>query len=189
MATADTSVTDVWHVESDGERKGPVSEADVLGMIARKQLRRDNLGWKPGMKDWQPLGDIPGLEAHFHGHPPPLAASAVPNGLVWALAFAPLIGEFIAGFLFAITASPAQQAIAEQTGDYTSKYWWVTLALNVVLSYLDERKLKKNGYETKGMGPAFIVPFYLYKRAAVLKQRPSYFIVWMICFFGILFFI
>ena len=90
------------------------------------------------------------------------------------LAFAPLIGEFIAGLLGGLTKSSMD------------KFWWVTLALNIGLSLLDERKLKAAGHDTKAMGGAWLVPVYLYKRAQVLKHNLAYFIVWVVCFVAIL---
>ena len=162
-----------WHVEQDGARKGPFTTEQVLAMIDAKQITRDSMSWKPGDAAWTPLAATSFAE-HFNLEPPPLPGAAVPNGLVWVLAFAPLIGQFLAGLF----AGVAQSSI--------DAFWWVTLALNVALSLMDERKLKAAGHDTKRMGGAWLVPVYLYKRSRVLKHNLAYFIVWVLCFIAIL---
>ena len=167
--TASSQKPETWHVEQKGERKGPFSTVQVTEMIRSKQLTRDSLCWWTGEVNWTPLYST-AFSSHFDHEPPPLTGAAVSNGLVWTLAFAPLIGEFIAGLF----AGASRSSI--------NNFWWVTLALNIGLSLLDERKLKAAGHDTKKMGGAWIVPVYLYKRSQVLKQNLAYFIVWVVCF-------
>ncbi len=45
------------------------------------------------------------------------------------------------------------------------------------LSYIDEKKLKASGYDTKSLGSIWIIPVYLFKRAKMLGQSYGYFIV------------
>lgn len=171
--TATPQKLDTWHIEQKGERKGPYSQTQVAEMIRSNQLTRDSLCWRPGTAGWTPLSGT-SFSSHFDHEPPPLTGAAVSNGLVWTLAFAPLIGEFIAGLFAGATHSSI------------NKFWWVTLALNIGLSLLDERKLKAAGHDTKKMGGAWIVPVYLYKRSQVLKHNLAYFIVWVACFVAML---
>jgi hypothetical protein len=63
-----------------------------------------------------------------------------------------------------------------------SNLWFITLGINIGLSYFDEKRLKKAGHNTEAMGAAWLVPVYLFKRAEVLKQKNSYFIVWCVMF-------
>lgn len=100
----------------------------------------------------------------------PATGLLVKNHLVWWLAFAPLIGALIAGFLSAMTNKDIVY------------FLWATLVLNVVLSELDAKALKEAGHDTAKMGLAWLVPVYLYKRAIVLQQNNAYFIVWIVCF-------
>lgn len=171
--TAAPDKPEAWHIEQKGERKGPFTAAQVTDMIRSNQLTRDSLSWRPGVADWTPLSNT-SFSSNFDHEPPPLTGAAVSNGLVWTLAFAPLIGEFIAGFF------------AGAFNSSINKFWWVTLALNIGLSLLDERKLKAAGHDTEKMGGAWIVPVYLYKRSQVLKQNLAYFIVWVVCFVAML---
>ncbi|MPM84347.1 hypothetical protein SDC9_131418 [bioreactor metagenome] len=64
-----------------------------------------------------------------------------------------------------------------------SKYWSVTLALNIILSFADEKLLRKAGHNTsKFKGWVWLVPVYLYQRAKATRQNLAYFVVWIICF-------
>jgi hypothetical protein len=64
-----------------------------------------------------------------------------------------------------------------------NKYWFITLALNIGLSYFDENRLERAGYDTsKFKGMTWLVPVYLFKRAKALNQSLGYFIVWLVCF-------
>ena len=102
----------------------------------------------------------------------------VNNTIVWILAFAPLIGLFLeACFAFTVNADTGEAAMDN------NKYWFITLALNIGLSYLDENRLKRAGWDTsKFKGMTWLVPVYLFKRAKALNQNLAYFIVWLVCF-------
>ena len=83
----------------------------------------------------------------------------VKNTLVWILAFLPVIGAFFefGSFLF--------------------------LVITIVLCFVDEKNLKKLGYEDKSIGSAWLVPVYLYNRAKYFNHKKGYFIVWCVAFF------
>lgn len=158
-----------WHYELGGNRLGPVTEGAMLLLIADRKLTRGSFIWKKGMPDWVTL-DSTIFSSQFSNTPPPLTGAAISNTLIWWLAFAPLLGIFIAGFL------------AGATHKNISDFWWTTLVLNLALSMADERKLKRAGHDTEKMGGAWIVPVYMFKRAQVLKQNNAYFIVWLVLF-------
>ncbi|MDR6212996.1 hypothetical protein [Paracidovorax wautersii] len=100
--------------------------------------------------------------------------------MVWTLAFAPLIGKALAWVLaHALHAT----AYAAETALGSGRYFWVPLLLNIGLCVTDEKRLAKAGVDTQRLGSAFLVPVYLFKRAALLgHQPPAYFIVWVVCF-------
>ena len=158
-----------WHYELNGVRTGPVTEGDMSQLISSNKLGRGSFVWQKGMTDWLTLEKTV-FSRRFTEEPPPLTGAAISNTLVWWLAFAPLVGLFLAEFL----------AGASNTG--AEKFWWVTLVLNIVLSIADEKKLKQAGHRTDQMGPSFIVPVYLFKRAKILQQSNNYFIVWLVLF-------
>jgi len=111
-----------------------------------------------------------GGEVYTEDRPGSPSTVEVSNTIVWWLAFAPLLGAFGAGFLGGLT----------HTG--IGKFWWTTLVLNIVLSIADEKRLQKAGYNTSALGQAWLIPVYLFKRAQMLEQSKSYFIVWTVLF-------
>ena len=64
-----------------------------------------------------------------------------------------------------------------------SKFWYVTLGLNIALSFRDARQLRKAGHDTsKFTGWVWLVPVYLFQRAKAMKHNLAYFIIWIACF-------
>ncbi len=178
-----------WHYEYKGQRLGPVSEPQMRELIQQRVIAGSTLVWSQGQADWLPL-ERTELAAHLvhqvasASSPPPLPGSRVPNDVVWVLAVAPLLGlvleSLLAGAL-APSGELAEQAVLVAIASGT--YWYVSLALNVALSLLDDWRLKKAGVDTAGFGKlALIVPVYLWKRAKALGQRPVYFWIWLVTF-------
>lgn len=182
----DTQVVteDQWFYEEKGVRKGGLDTQQIIALIRTGKLIYGSLVWKKGMPDWVQIEKTE-LRQHLEEiSPPPLKGAGVSNSLAWLLAFAPIIGflleSFVAGLL-GNNESQALQAMAE------SRYWYVTLILNIALSLLDEKRLKQAGHDTSRFGFwVLILPVYLYKRAKLLNQNLAYFIVWIICFVIIL---
>ena len=57
----------------------------------------------------------------------------------------------------------------------------VYLILNILLGYFDGYRLRKQGIQTAQFGRlAFLVPYYLYKRARILGDSMAYCIVWCV---------
>jgi uncharacterized RDD family membrane protein YckC len=48
----------MWYYALDGERKGPVSEEDLVQMIYEGELGLDDHVWKAGMDDWTQISDV-----------------------------------------------------------------------------------------------------------------------------------
>ncbi|WP_298242269.1 DUF4339 domain-containing protein [uncultured Bradyrhizobium sp.] len=51
----------LWFHASEGQQKGPFSEAQFRDLIARGIVRSDTLVWTDGMAGWQKAGAVPGL--------------------------------------------------------------------------------------------------------------------------------
>lgn len=97
----------------------------------------------------------------------------VDNSLAWALAFAPLLGV-----VAAIALSSINSSLVAASG-------LAALTINVLLSFIDERMLKKAGVLGKEslLGWAVIlIPVYLYKRSQLLEQTRAIPIIWCACF-------
>ncbi|MHC2338808.1 GYF domain-containing protein [Bradyrhizobium sp. USDA 4454] len=50
-----------WFYGSDGQQKGPCSDAELRDLIARRKVTADTLVWSEGMAGWSKAGDVPGL--------------------------------------------------------------------------------------------------------------------------------
>lgn len=101
--------------------------------------------------------------------------------MVWVLAFAPILGLFLEYFVAGIFS---RGNVELETYKVEEGYYFViTIALNIVLSILDEKRLDKAGVKTeKFKWMVWLVPLYLFQRAKVLDQSLAYFIVWIVCF-------
>lgn len=174
-----------WHYEQNGQRLGPVSNDDIRRLIHQRMIMAGTLVWKQGFTDWTPLRDTE-LVAHLETStmPPALPAARISNVVVWLLAVAPVIGFILEAMIAGAMAPTEDMAeIAGALAVKTGQYWWVTLALNIGLSLLDERRLKRAGVDTSRFGKmVFAVPVYLWKRAKSLNQSPAYFWTWMVLF-------
>lgn len=181
-----------WWYEFNGEQKGPITDDEVVKMINSGLIKSENLIWQQGTEHWVPLKSSPFSE-HFHNDkPPPITGNVVNNTLIWWLAFAPFIGQVLEGFILELffpepTINFDNIGSIENYTDYLTHtnfnaFWFVTLALNFFLSYQDEKKLQKAGYDTSKLGSSFLIPFYLFKRAEMLNQNNAYFWVWLILF-------
>lgn len=173
------SSTSLWFYEEKGERKGGASEQEMVELIRSGHLGYGSSVWMPGFNEWAKLEDTP-LRRHLQQIPPPLAGSQVNNTLVWVLAFAPIIGYLMEWFVAgALHGSESAAARAMEN----ASYWYITLALNVLLSFFDEKRLQKAGHNTSRFrGWVWLVPVYLYQRTKNLQQNQAYFIVWLVTF-------
>lgn len=161
-----------WYYVSGGKRIGPVEEAEFAFLYQQHKVDTDTLVWRDGAVDWLPLNqtDLVRLLPPDK-RVPAVTGQGVNNTIVWILAFAPFLGLVLQGFLAGFTQSDVQN------------FWCATLALNLVLSFADDKTLEAAGHDTKKMGvSAFLIPVYLFKRATFLKQGNSYAWVWVICF-------
>ncbi len=174
-------VFEEWYYEDDGTRTGPVTETVMKEAILSGKLVHGNMVWKKGFSDWVKIE-----ESNFKSFlqeravPPPLVGDKVNNTVVWILAFAPVIGAVLEGFLAALIY---KNEYSVEVAISSNQFWYVTLILNIVLSYMDEKRLRAAGHDTeKFKGFFWLIPVYLFQRAKNLKQNLAYFIVWMICF-------
>ncbi len=170
-----------WFYEKDGQRMGPVDEEEVTRLIGLSDISPETLVWTQGLPDWVMVADTD-LRMHFeHAGPPSLPGGRVKNTVVWILALAPLVGYFlewlVAGAVHEGNEFAAHIAMGEK------RYWFVTVGLNLFLSVLDERRLRKAGHDTEDFkGWVWLVPVYLYQRAKATRQNLAYFMVWIACF-------
>jgi hypothetical protein len=101
------------------------------------------------------------------GAPPEYTASPAGNLSVWIVALSPMVGVFFELLGLVLIGMP----------------WLIFpdiigLALSIYFAYVDQKKLKVMGHDTSKLGPPWLVPVYLFKRARMLKHKLTYFIVW-----------
>lgn len=145
-------------------------------LIQNGILDARSLVWTAGLTDWKELSLTVLSSGLDRSIPPPLRGREVNNTIIWILAFAPIIGSILEYILVIARHGEtleAAVALAE------SRYWAVTLCLNILLCWLDERQLKKAGWNTgKFRGWLWLVPVYIYQRAKTLGQGMGYVLTW-----------
>jgi hypothetical protein len=163
-----------WFLSRNGSREGPLRDPDVSALIQSGQVTRDTLVWTFGLQDWKPA--IETRLAGLFSVPPPLVGDAINNSSMWVLAFAPIIGSL------------GQVWLAPVFETQASSLWFLTIILNIVLCFVDERILTRAGHRTSRFkGWLFLVPVYMYQRAEHLRQPKTYFAVWICSLFVSLF--
>ena len=98
---------------------------------------------------------------------PESAVAPAGNLIIWILALSPLFGIIseVIGFLLIGLPIPILPDV-------------LVFALSIYLGYVDRKKLKALGHDTSKMGPPWLVPIYLFKRARILEHKLTYFIIW-----------
>lgn len=176
---SDTTEGDEWHYIANGERKGPVSEEQLISALTQQGLSGDTPVWKKGFSDWQPLRDTT-AGAGLRNGPPPVSSAHVNNTFVWILAVTPIFYTLASGWF---EASALEDPYADQSfGKLVCTF--VPLIVNVGLCIYDERQLRRAGYADHWLVilAILLAPIYLFARARRLKQFPSYGITWVCCF-------
>ncbi|BDH45012.1 hypothetical protein TUM12370_10560 [Salmonella enterica subsp. enterica serovar Choleraesuis] len=174
-----------WHYEKGGKRFDQVSDQQMSQLIRSGALNANTLVWKKGMADWARLAEseLAG-ELLQRDQPPPLPGSKVPSAYIWLLAFAPILGFMLESF---ITAALGMDDQASLEALDKGQFWYVTVLLNIVLGFLDERRLRRCGFNTEGFGSmCWLVPVYLWKRAKNIKTSTIPFWIWLATFAFIL---
>jgi hypothetical protein len=107
-------------------------------------------------------------EANFESDAPPeYNASPAGNPSVWILALSPMVGVFFEVLGLVFIGMP----------------WLIFpdiigVVLSIYFAYADQKKLKAIGHDTSKLGPPWLVPVYLFRRAKMLEHKLTYFIVW-----------
>lgn len=109
-------------------------------------------------------------ESNFEPDAPPENTMApVSNLIIWIVALSPVLGVCLelAGLVLIGLPVPILPEI-------------IVLSLSIYFAYADRNRLQAAGHDTSGMGPPWLVPVYLFKRARILKQKFTYLIVWCV---------
>jgi hypothetical protein len=186
-----------WFYAVRGNKIGPVSDAQIKGLLSKGELGADVYVWRKGLKDWIPIRESE-LSEPINDVPPPLTASLIGNTWVWVIAFLPLVFAVIdaaiiqmkienlvaSGWWNALEFSNQGGLLTVGPKQPSGLPWGLPPAFYALFGLLDERRLKKAGHSSKYMPllAVLLVPVYLFTRAKRLRQFPYYGIVWAVCF-------
>lgn len=162
-----------------------MSAVIIKDLLTKNTIDAETQIWRKGMKEWSSIRDSD-LGSFVASDPPAISSHLIGNGFVWTLAILPLVY----GIIDASIGSTNQKALMWSgiTGapyHATKEFpWQIPFAINGLLGWLDEHRLRKAGYGSNWMRAAavLLVPVYLFVRAKRLKQRPSYAVCWIVMF-------
>lgn len=106
-----------WHYAIGAERKGPVTEAQLDGLVAQGEVRPDTLVWRDGMADWKPLAEA--RPAAVTGQPPVLSSVACSGcrGVFTPDNVVSLAGSFYCAACKPTAIQRLQEGVASPFGD------------------------------------------------------------------------
>jgi GYF domain 2 len=173
---------DAWFYTLGGQRNGPVPADKLRELLEAQAIDGQTPIWCKGMVDWQPLHSTE-IGAELKGTPPPIATNQINNGLVWALAFAPIAYLFVDVALLNYQNSHPRGDIFFEAF-LSPLTWLVPVTTNAILCLVDAEQLKRAGYSSNAMTifALLLAPVYLFIRAQRLRQTPTYGFVWVATF-------
>ncbi|MDL5047493.1 DUF4339 domain-containing protein [Oscillatoria amoena NRMC-F 0135] len=89
-----------WYYVLDGQQQGPVSEAELQGLLAINKINSATLVWADGMAEWSAIQDVAELSQTAQVATAAASAAAVPAGMPAASATSVSLvtpGEFTVG--------------------------------------------------------------------------------------------
>jgi hypothetical protein len=72
-----------WYYAAQGAQQGPISEAELRDLVARRGITAETLVWTEGMAGWEQAGRIPGLMSGLGNRspgPPPAPSNDMTGG-------------------------------------------------------------------------------------------------------------
>lgn len=188
----DDSTTDGegWFYTQGGQRKGPFPADELHKLLAARTIDGETPIWRQGLADWQPLRKTE-VGTQLNDTPPPITPSHLNNGLVWALAVAPIAYLFVDAAILQYQLTHIVQFV-DGNPVYDPPFlvylalltWLIPLLTNATLCLIDAAQLKRAGYSSGWMTlfALLLAPAYLFMRAQRLRQTPTYGYVWIASF-------
>src|SRR5436305_15079264 len=84
----------MWYYARSGQQFGPVSDDQVRQLVTSRQLYPNDLVWREGMPDWQPVYFVRELYDGLANVPPPLPPTYEDSRRLTAGVLALLLGSF-----------------------------------------------------------------------------------------------
>lgn len=66
------AASQIYYVAIEGRQVGPLSDGELMQLIAQRKVNKDTLCWMPGMAAWQPIEQVPAVLKLIALTPPPL---------------------------------------------------------------------------------------------------------------------
>lgn len=66
------AASQIYYVAIEGRQAGPLSDSELMQLIAQRKVSKDTLCWMPGMAAWQPIEQVPAVLKLIALTPPPL---------------------------------------------------------------------------------------------------------------------
>lgn len=172
-----------WYYNDSGAKKGPFTESEIVSRINTGELKYGQLVFKDGNPNWITIEQSE-LKKDIHT-PPPLEGSAVSNGTIWWVAFAPLISILIT--ILIMSFAWEQHLINSYSRDWLKLYTFLSewnviiyIIVNIVLVSIDQSKLKKAGHDISQFGNIFFIPVYMWRRNKILSKTQASFSFWIL---------
>lgn len=151
---------DDWYFISPTGRNGPVKFELLQQLVETGKIEKEAKVWKAGLPDWIMFSSLNEIVASPAVEEPIEAEnSPVSNLYIWTVALAPFWGTIVQ-----IIATEAWIKITRQSLDYYSQFWWILLASNLAVSYIDSQKIKKSGDTRIEAWFFLLVPAYIFRR-------------------------
>lgn len=190
MTNDSTTDGEGWFYTQGGQREGPFAADELHKLLAARTIDGETPIWRKGLADWQPLRKTE-VGAQLNDTPPPIAPSHLNNGLVWALAVAPIVYLFVDAAILQYQLTHIVQFV-DDNPVYDPPFlahlalltWLIPLLTNATLCLIDAAQLKHAGYSSGWMtiSALLLAPAYLFMRAQRLRQTPTYGYVWIASF-------
>ena len=189
-ASAGGASNAAWWVQGgDGQTYGPYTRSQLNGFVTTRAVSAGQLVFGPDTNGWQPASVL-GV-AIAPPPPPPLPPSSAAKALsdpgtaapalwAWMCALGPILGAlagaFVGGMLW---PDPFSQVQAINDGSFGIAVLIVALAVNSGLAAKDVKTVQQSGYPEAKLGMIFLVPYWLFKRAQIVGERPVYGFAWI----------
>lgn len=163
-----------WYYAFNGNRIGPISEAELLRLLETGHINENTQVWKQGLQNWVSItqsGIV--MPQKDETVPPPLAVNQMNNKPIIFLLFVPIISSLI------------QFLIAGWFQIDANRLWWIAVGLNIFCCTMDYYRVKKAGYNADKLMAVFIflIPLYIYKRMAMVNGKKWVFtLIWIAVF-------
>jgi hypothetical protein len=164
------SITVLWYYAINETVNGPVCRSEIIWLYNNRRIFYNTKVWKSGMSDWITYDQTDLIENVIT--PPPLHKAKIDNSSIWLVAFMPLIS-----FVFRIFLMDRNSVL--------SLFLLCCIGLvSIAICIIDERTIKKLGYDTKELlvWAILLIPVYLFRRAYLLRQRMDYAITWLVLY-------